>query len=417
MALRLRFDAEQHFSCAGCARCCRHTEVVITPAEREAYARANVGRWFREANDLPEGAAADPFVPLRGRRGWFRIRRRADGACGFLSAENRCRIHEELGGERKPLVCRMFPFAVHTTDVETVVTTSFSCPTVAANEGRLLGEQLVALKSLRLEWEREAAPPSRPLLFAAGRPMTSRALDAVRSSLLSLLDAPDAEGRVVLARNIRRLGLWIEDLSRARVVRLAPEDLAEYVILTGAFAVKTADRPVPDRRASRLARLLSRGRLFVTCAIEAQRIHREEGGLRLRLRAHLLRLLLHAHGVGPSTPELDMRAAHALPVDGNAVAPLARHYLRGAIETVGSGRHPVLDELARSAAVLHAAVALGAGVAVRAGRAHVDAAALREGLVRASGVTHVEGAAAAIVGALSAGPEAFFLLADRLSAS
>src|SRR5689334_20876980 len=101
--MALRFDAEQHFTCAGCARCC-HAEVAITPAERAAYDREHVARWFRESDAAPEGAERDPFLPLPGRDGWSRIRRRADGTCGFLSAQNRCRLHEELGGERKPLV-------------------------------------------------------------------------------------------------------------------------------------------------------------------------------------------------------------------------------------------------------------------------------------------------------------------------
>ena len=57
----------------------------------------------------PDGV--DPFEPIA--HGHFRIRKRADGACGFLSANDRCRIHEELGGEAKPLACRVFPFRFH----------------------------------------------------------------------------------------------------------------------------------------------------------------------------------------------------------------------------------------------------------------------------------------------------------------
>ena len=58
-----------------------------------------------------------------------RIRKRADGACGFLSADNRCRIHEELGAAKKPLTCRLFPYAFHTAADGVVVTASFGCPT------------------------------------------------------------------------------------------------------------------------------------------------------------------------------------------------------------------------------------------------------------------------------------------------
>src|SRR4051812_21157437 len=110
-----RFDIAQRFTCSGCARCC-HSEVVVTPVERTAYERERAARWFRETKDAAPGAASDPFVPLEGRAGWFRIRRRRDGVCGFLSPETRCRIHEELGGDRNPLVCRMFPFSMPQAD-------------------------------------------------------------------------------------------------------------------------------------------------------------------------------------------------------------------------------------------------------------------------------------------------------------
>ena len=45
----------------------------------------------------------DPFEGIPGVPGLQRIRKRADGACGFLSPDNRCRIHEELGAAKKPL--------------------------------------------------------------------------------------------------------------------------------------------------------------------------------------------------------------------------------------------------------------------------------------------------------------------------
>src|SRR4051794_15750172 len=123
-----RFDPQQRFTCSGCARCC-HAEVVVTPVEHTAYARARAERWFRESATAEAGAAREPFLPLENKPGWFRIRRRPDGVCGFLSPENRCRLHEELGGDRKPLVCRLFPFSLHRPDPQApVAVTSFCCP-------------------------------------------------------------------------------------------------------------------------------------------------------------------------------------------------------------------------------------------------------------------------------------------------
>src|SRR5688572_1109911 len=118
----LRYDAEQRFSCRQCGRCCRGWEIAVTEAEVEGYRRAKVERLFVDPAQ-PAGEAVDPFEPL-GEPGLFRIRKRDDGACGFLSPENRCRIHEELGAEKKPLTCRMFPFAVHPGGSRPVLTAS-----------------------------------------------------------------------------------------------------------------------------------------------------------------------------------------------------------------------------------------------------------------------------------------------------
>jgi len=39
----------------------------------------------------------------------FRLALRKDGACVFLDADQRCRIHGEFGYDAKPHVCRMAP--------------------------------------------------------------------------------------------------------------------------------------------------------------------------------------------------------------------------------------------------------------------------------------------------------------------
>jgi Fe-S-cluster containining protein len=94
-------DPEQRFTCQQCGRCCRRGwDIALTPGEVKAYRQVKAERYYREREGSPEGADSDPFDPLPG--GYGRIRKRADGACGFLSPENRCRLHEELGAERKP---------------------------------------------------------------------------------------------------------------------------------------------------------------------------------------------------------------------------------------------------------------------------------------------------------------------------
>jgi Fe-S-cluster containining protein len=408
----LVLDSDQRFKCAGCARCC-HGDVAITPGERASYERAGAARWFRERDGLPEGASRDPFLPEPS--GWFRIRRRDDGACGFLSPQNRCRLHEEMGGDRKPLVCRLFPFHVRTTERERIVAASFSCPTIVANEGEPASSRQETLRALVGKWSHEVGRQEAPPYLAPGRRLAGAALDSLRAALRQMIDRPGADGHVSLGDNLRRVGFWLHDLSRPRVLRLPPDDFTEYATVTGRHVIQSQTVAVP--RAGRLSRVFRRGLLFLMVTAEAQRRQPHRSGLRLGLRWKLFRALLHAHGLGPALPELDMGAARRLRLDPEAAAPLVRRYLQASITTLGSSPRPVLDELAVAAAVLNGAIALGAGEARREGEATIGLRALRAGLVRASDATHTAGPMASILTTFAAGPDAFLMLADALAST
>ena len=132
----MHLSQDQHFTCGRCGRCCRRATVAVTEDEAASYRAARVARWFRERADGAEGTADDPFEAIDGHPALLQIRKRDDGACGFLSPAGLCRIHEELGVDRKPLACRVFPFRFHPVDgppADVVVTTSFACPTVVAD--------------------------------------------------------------------------------------------------------------------------------------------------------------------------------------------------------------------------------------------------------------------------------------------
>src|SRR5262249_14731305 len=141
-----------------------------------------------------EGTTSDPFEPIPGAASLVRIRKRTDGACGFLSAENRCRLHEELGAERKPLTCRLFPFRFHPADGPAVLTASFCCPTVVATEGTPIGEQLGELGPLQKQWFRHYPEAEATLHFVKDRPLPAGTLGTLRRVLRAMLDRPQAAG-------------------------------------------------------------------------------------------------------------------------------------------------------------------------------------------------------------------------------
>ena len=406
-------DPEQRFTCQQCGRCCRRPwEIALTPGEVRAYRQAKVERYFREREGSPEGADSDPFEDLPG--GYARIRKRADGACGFLSPDNRCRIHEELGAERKPLTCRLFPMRFHPAEDALVVTASFACPTVVKNEGERLSAQSREVAALRKAWGGEYPERERPVEIVAGRPVSAESLMTLRQVLREMLDRPGPAGRPDLRANVLRMAHYLEDISRHRAVRLPPSRFAEYLELTGRYAARS-EQPLAARPPSALGRLLSRGFLFAVVAAREQVEDRRGSGLRLDLRWRLLRLLAHAHGVGPGLRSLDLAAARRarLDLEQPEVHGLVWNYLRATVQTLGTGRRPVLDELAVAVAFLNAAERLSAQRAARDGKTWVDAASFREGLMEAVDLTHADSSGAGrLLATLSGGVEALYLYAS-----
>ena len=253
------FDAEQNFTCRSCGECCRRAfDIVVTDAEKQRYEKENVARWFREAPAAKPGAASSPFEFVAS--GLNRIRKRPDGICGFLSAANRCRIHEELGGAAKPLTCQMFPFSFDVVSGETRVVSSFCCPTVVRNDGMPLEAQRKELGSLARRWRTSSMPSDRPLEWIKGVPLDPELLDEMRWMFRRILDlhVPTFS----LRRNIRRIAVLVDDWTRKRVVELSADKFEDYVKLTGEFAVSKPADPAPTSPA--LARFLFRGFFFAS---------------------------------------------------------------------------------------------------------------------------------------------------------
>lgn len=319
--------------------------------------------------------------------GLQRIRKRDDRACGFLSPDNRCRIHEELGANRKPLSCRLFPYSFHTAADGVVVTGSFACPTIIANDGDPVTTPASrdAIESLRKEWFATPQLPAPPLELVAGRSMDTRTARVLRENLLALLkrDATD------IRDNISAIAQVLEDLTRPKVLSLPDADFAEYVALTLPFAATKAPLP-PRLPAGRIPRLLQYGFVFMVAAARAMVERRAQSNLQKRIVS--VRLLAHFHGLAPGIDRVNVRALKRKSVDINApeIRPIVFHYLRSTFETLGARRRPLLDEIAIAASHLNAACALAVMNADAAGR-DVDRQAFIEALMESSDLAHAGG--------------------------
>jgi hypothetical protein len=308
-------------------------------------------------------------------------------------------------GELKPLTCRAFPFHVLDVEGETIVTASFSCPTVARNEGARLSQQSVALERLIGEWRRRRPRRYLPRLLEPGRPLEKATLDLLREILLEMLDRRGPDGALDLRANVDRIARTLADLGRRQVARLAPDRFAEYLELTGRFAARS-DKPLPPRpRAGRL----TRGFIL---AVWTAALERRQAVSFLARRFRAARLALHVHGLGPAVGDFDLRRVRRLrwPELDDPLWQRIHHFLRSGIQTLGTGRWPVVAEMGVHVATLNAALALAACASADG---TLDETALLAGLNQAADIQHAEARSAVrMLGLLGGGVESLHVFAS-----
>ncbi|HMO24079.1 MAG TPA: hypothetical protein PKC98_24210, partial [Candidatus Melainabacteria bacterium] len=69
------------------------------------------------------------------------LEKRADGKCAFLTEENRCALHEKLGSDAKPAMCRLFPYTFTGTPDGVFCSVSFASTATLFNQGEFLDKQ------------------------------------------------------------------------------------------------------------------------------------------------------------------------------------------------------------------------------------------------------------------------------------
>lgn len=380
--------------------------MFVTEAERDAYVRRGAARWFRDDDAGPEGTDREVFEPVPGWSGFHRIRARADGSCGFLSPEQRCRLHEELGAAQKPLTCRMFPFEFHRVPGAIAVTASFGCPTIVANQGELVsgGGPRKGLEALREHWSERHPGTAAARQLVRGRPITTASIQILRDSLLAMVDRRD-EGRLDLVSNLQRVANALDDLTRDRVLQLDEASFAEYVKLTLPYAASNA-APGSARGAGRIGRMLQYGFLYCVAAMRLRLAHRSASPWAQRFR--LLQLLAHFHRLSPSPGSVDVSRLRSARVDlnGPEIQPIAAHYLRTTIGALGASERPVVDDLAIAMSCLNAACGLAV---MTAENRPVDRDRFAGALMESIDVSHTSAASAfgRLLPHFTAGTEAF----------
>ncbi|GIW84488.1 MAG: YkgJ family cysteine cluster protein [Gemmataceae bacterium] len=194
----------QNWDCGGgCTECCRQYVVYVTEEERQRILQQG---WDQD----PELKGVELFERVGGRQGSWRLRHRPDGACVFLEADNRCRIHARFGLEAKPFACRLYPFILVPSGDHWKLGLRFSCPPAAKNHGRPLSDHLSEANALAnlLETTRGSLPDLRL------PPVGDQLLDwPDLDRLLRALDRLLAEETIPLERRWRQV-LFLADLLR-----------------------------------------------------------------------------------------------------------------------------------------------------------------------------------------------------------
>ncbi len=216
----------QNWDCHSCGDCCRELEAVITDEEKRRF----------EGLDL----AGDPEIapgPWFARKSWWTgtwtLKHRREGGCVFLTAGNRCRLHERFGAEVKPFACRLFPFLLIPAGNHWRVGVRFSCPSAAENKGRDVAGHQRDLAALALQLEKhtgrsgDSAPPP-PLQAGQVVPWP----DVVR--LVEALVEIVEDRRDRLERRLRKCLALAHVCRRARFENVSGGRLSEFLKLVGA---------------------------------------------------------------------------------------------------------------------------------------------------------------------------------------
>ena len=246
----------QNWSCRGCANCCRDTlRVELSAEEQQRLA----------AQGWSHAEGVDPASMIVTEGGRARLGHRSDGACVFLDAASRCRIHAKFGEPAKPLACRSFPFALHPAGRKLVASLRFSCPAAAENLGPPLAAKTADLRELA-----EAVFPAgcdrRPPPSVWREPGLDWE-DFLR--YVGWLDRTLADEDVPSALKVCRALSWLQAVAKASFDGLTGSAADEILAaLVGSAAQKFSAPSVDGARPSGLGAFLLR-QLAIECAWRA----------------------------------------------------------------------------------------------------------------------------------------------------
>ncbi len=126
-----------NFECSSCGNCCFQWPVPVTQDDFERIGNYANAKGLDSKQLFRVLKVEDEKLKVFSHS----LEKRHDGMCEFLTEDRMCRLHQELGAEGKPAMCRLFPYTFTSTPSGTYVSLSFASSAVIFNKGRSLSEQ------------------------------------------------------------------------------------------------------------------------------------------------------------------------------------------------------------------------------------------------------------------------------------
>jgi len=194
-AAHLAVLKDARFGCTMCGSCCGGhnvgpvSEAVLAGLELPLATLEPIVRAARRIDK-------ELFVTLPGERatpGKDVMCHASNGSCVFLDDTGKCRIHATVGGDNKPLPCRIFPWELVATPTGVRVSVQRECRDFARATGpdapplEDAFEELTALVAAI-----EVLPSARPIATVAGRELASWAeWESLEARLMAVVDGSD----------------------------------------------------------------------------------------------------------------------------------------------------------------------------------------------------------------------------------
>ncbi len=172
------------YQCIQCGLCCQRNWII--GIDDTSYARLLELDWTNARPDLTSRQLFVTFLkpPSTGER--YTFSRTKNGACIFLTKDNRCQIHASFDFETKAQVCKEFPYHFVETPDGVVVGLSFACTAVRESTGPSVVKNLEEIQQIYQNHYRKETI-QEPIVLVSSMTLTWQEYKAIEQALFQIL--------------------------------------------------------------------------------------------------------------------------------------------------------------------------------------------------------------------------------------